>query len=91
MFLCAAKKMGARSCFQISADKDAFDKKNYHCMAKCKKNLTNLDYTVLAADDTCPKAFVKSKKELAAISFIQGPKEVPSQVCTQETTGCHVH
>jgi hypothetical protein len=49
-------------------------------MAKCKKNLTNLDYTVLAADDTCPKAFVKSKKELAAISFIQGPKEVPSQI-----------
>eukprot|EP01006_Ploeotia_vitrea_P027298 TRINITY_DN60142_c0_g2_i1.p1 TRINITY_DN60142_c0_g2~~TRINITY_DN60142_c0_g2_i1.p1 ORF type:complete len:492 (+),score=37.07 TRINITY_DN60142_c0_g2_i1:78-1553(+) len=80
-FMIAGKRIG-RGAYLLSADKDDFDKKGPNAVAKCRRNLTSHDFTILSARDAKKKKDKRgtTKKELAAVQFAPSSKNTPAQV-----------
>eukprot|EP00667_Euglena_gracilis_P003083 EG_transcript_3094 len=78
VFVCAARKLGARSCFLLSADREDFDRQGKAYAGKCQRT-SPLEYVAST------KAVVGEGKEvvkcpLATIYFTEASKDIPSQV-----------
>jgi tubby-related protein 1 len=88
VFMCAARRPTRKSLYIISGDAVDFDKKGRNYVAKCKKNLSKNDFTVLTAPSWCeaPEQGAtkgktkKPRQELAAVAFTPSTKYIPSQM-----------